>query len=72
MSRLLKHIELHPAAWLSFCKEYGNLMPCKAFLATFERLPLAKTPAAAVATIAVPYIVVSPIAVAGAVAAAVC
>ena len=47
-------------------------MPCKAFLVTFERLPLAKTPAAAVATIAVQYIVVSPIAVAGAVAAAVC
>ena len=47
-------------------------MPCKAFLVTFERLPLAKTPAAAVATIAVPYIVVSPLAVAGAVAAAVC
>ena len=49
-----KNKGLRPAAWESFCKEYGNLMPCKAFLVTFERLPRAKTPAAAVAIIAVP------------------
>ena len=43
------------SAWASFCKAYGNLMPCKpSFLATLEvRRARSKTPAA-VATIATP------------------